>query len=97
MLWTAPEDLALWRKIKDPGVKRECRVARDNSEDALTWNVFRYLERENLLGRFLDQVSGQPIAKSPRIIYWSYCQTARRVACPFGMRYAIRRSNSPSF
>lgn len=39
LLWRDPEDLALLQGIRV--VKRESRMARDNSEDALIWNVFR--------------------------------------------------------
>jgi hypothetical protein len=35
LLWCRDEDHELLRKIKRPGIKRECRLARDNSEDAL--------------------------------------------------------------
>jgi hypothetical protein len=74
MLWAAPDDLRLWESINGPGIKRESRVARDNSEDAVTWNVFRYLERHGFLGKFVDQVTGHRLSDSPRLIYWSYCQ-----------------------
>ena len=41
--WKDENDLILFNNIKN--VKRESRVARDNSEDAVTWNVFRFLVR----------------------------------------------------
>jgi hypothetical protein len=72
MLWHDAADLALWRAIK--AVKRESRMARDNSEDAVTWNVFRYLERHGLLGRFVEAATGRPAAGSPCLVYWSWCQ-----------------------
>jgi len=37
LLWTDCEDISLLDKISK--VKRESRMARENSEDALTWNV----------------------------------------------------------
>lgn len=77
MLWTDSNDKALWAQITQPGVKRECRVARDNSEDAVTWNVFRLFERRGLLGDFLSIAHGSPIEGSPRIIYWSLCQMSK--------------------
>ena len=52
LLWKASEDRALLHRIKT--FKRESRMARDNSEDALTWNVFRYLERKKQLSDFLS-------------------------------------------
>jgi hypothetical protein len=45
LLWKDKADLDLLKRIKS--VKRECRIARDNSEDAVTWNVFRFLEKNN--------------------------------------------------
>jgi len=43
LLWKNKADLDLFKRIKK--VKRESRIARDNSEDAVTWNVFRFLEK----------------------------------------------------
>lgn len=43
LLWDEQTDRNLLNRII--GTKRENRFARDNSEDALTWNVFRFLER----------------------------------------------------
>lgn len=77
MLWTKEDDLALWKCIKTPGVKRESRIARDNSEDGVTWNVFRYLERHGLIGEFINLAAGESVAKNPRVVYWSFCQVSR--------------------
>ena len=49
LLWHDPADRELLAAFKP--FKRESRLARDNSEDALTWNVFRYLEKSGRLGR----------------------------------------------
>lgn len=76
MLWTSAADLLLWNCIKAKGVKRESRIARDNSEDALTWNVFRYLEASRLIGGFIDSLACVPISHDPRVVYWSYCQSS---------------------
>jgi hypothetical protein len=48
LLWGTPEERALLEVIK--GTKREDRMARERSEDALTWNVFRSLEAMGHLG-----------------------------------------------
>ncbi len=71
LLWKDTADLDLFKKIKT--VKRESRIARDNSEDAVTWNVFRFLERNNLVEPILFSIIGSTL-ESPEIIYWSYCQ-----------------------
>ena len=46
-------------------------MARENSEDALSWNVFRFLDRQNLLTEFLSKLSNKPI-KETELILWSY-------------------------
>ena len=71
LLWKDKDDLDLFKKIKT--VKRESRIARNNSEDAVTWNVFRFLERNNLVEPILGSIIGSTL-KSSEIIYWSYCQ-----------------------
>lgn len=75
LLWKNTADLALLEAIKT--VKRECRMVRDNSEDALTWNVFRYLETANQLDGFLSWLTGQD-QRQTELIYWSYSQTSNR-------------------
>lgn len=71
LLWQDAEDLRLFNAIKT--VKRESRIGRDNSEDALTWNVFRYLERNELLAPMLSHIT-QTEHKKVELIYWSYSQ-----------------------
>jgi hypothetical protein len=74
LLWTAPDDLALLEAIQ--GSKRENRMARDNSEDAVTWNVFRYYERTHQLSGLLAGALGCEVG-APEVIYWSYSQQER--------------------
>jgi hypothetical protein len=71
LIWIDTNDLDLLRKIMR--VKRESRIARDNSEDAVTWNVFRFLEKNNLIEMILSSFIGVTL-KSSEIMYWSYCQ-----------------------
>lgn len=47
-------------------------MARETSEDAVTWNVFRHLETSGLLGPWLASLTGSSVGKSS-LIYWSYC------------------------
>ncbi len=75
-LWQDPEDIALFREIGT--VKRESRMARDNSEDALTWNVFRYLEKTSQVDQSLSSLVDASVI-APRIVYWSYSQNAQSV------------------
>jgi hypothetical protein len=100
MLWTKTDDLALLERIKVPGVKRESRMARDNSEDSVTWNIFRYLETHNLIANFIKLTAGEHVARNPSVIYWSFCQTSKKpwqplleAATTFGER--IGRHSEP--
>jgi len=71
LLWKDKADLDLLKKIKT--VKRESRSTRDNSEDAVTWNVFRFLERNNLVEIALSSIIDVAL-KSSEVIYWAYSQ-----------------------
>ena len=59
-------------------VKRtKAQLYHDNSEDAVTWNVFRFLERNGLLCGFLSGISKTRVANS-EVIYWSYSQSQQK-------------------
>ena len=77
LLWKDENDLALLNGIMY--VKRESRMARDNSEDALTWNVFRFLEKTKLLSEFLSDRIGFP-GNIVDLVYWSYSKRASNVS-----------------
>ncbi len=72
LLWTDPSDLALLNRIFT--TKRESRMARNNSEDALSWNVFRFLEKTDLLDSYLSTITCRQVSGS-RICYWGYSQS----------------------
>ncbi len=76
LLWKDEADLVLFNRIKK--VKRENRMAHDNSEDALTWNVFRFLEKHQLLANFLEDLVKRTL-ENAEIIYWSYSQLQKDV------------------
>jgi hypothetical protein len=80
LLWKEKSDLELLKKIIKR-VKRESRMARDNSEDAVTWNVFRFLERNRLVDGFLSSRVGKDL-KSAEVIYWSYSQKEHNTWSP---------------
>jgi hypothetical protein len=72
LLWVSPGERALLAVIH--GNKRESRMSRERSEDALTWNVFRGLEHTSRLGEWLCSFVGHaPVG--PRVHYWS-CDAA---------------------
>jgi len=71
LLWNKPADMSLLAKIGK--VKHEGRFGRDNSEDALTWNLFRYMQNEPLAGKLFGSLMGS--AFSPKnYYYWTYDQ-----------------------
>jgi len=71
MIWKEKDDLDLLNQISM--VKRESRMARDNSEDAVTWNVFRFLEKDAILNDLLKNRLNI-VTEDADIIYWSYSQ-----------------------
>jgi len=75
LLWKEKADLDLFERIKR--VKRESRIARDRSEDAVTWNVFRFLEKYDLLSGYLSKLVRNKISNS-EIIYWSYSPSQKK-------------------
>lgn len=75
LLWTDSKDIELLNKID--GHKRESRMENDNSEDAVTWNVFRYLDKEQHLSDFVEIVTGKTDENVEDIIYWSYSKTQK--------------------
>ena len=76
LLWKDKADLDLLKRIKE--VKRESRIARERSEDAVTWNVFRFLEKYDLLSGYLSKLVRNKISNS-EIIYWSYSPSQKKV------------------
>jgi hypothetical protein len=77
LLWQHPENRQYLEEIKD--AKRESRMARERSEDALTWNVFRYLHKNQLLSLALERFIGE-FLEDPEIIYWSYSSVEKGVS-----------------
>ena len=82
--YDSPEANILWdyECLKEHMVsKRESRIARDNSEDAVTWNVFQYLERQKLLLPYLTDITRTPLSKF-KTIYWSHDKDAKQPWMP---------------
>jgi hypothetical protein len=76
-LWKDENEINLWREIKK--IKRECwRIPRERSEDAVTWNIFRFLEKNNMIPSFLEKFLNIIVSDS-EIIYWSYSQSQKDV------------------
>jgi hypothetical protein len=69
LLWQRQEDMEYLKTIN--GFKRESRMARERSEDALTWNVFRYLQNHRLVWQTFERFTGDRL-EDPEVIFWSY-------------------------
>lgn len=70
LLWYDEEDQSFIEEImKRKRVKAQ--LFHDNSEDAVTCAVFRYLEKERLVSGLLGKLVGA-VVKNPQLIYWSY-------------------------
>jgi hypothetical protein len=70
LLWKDEQDRALLQGITT--CKRESRMAREKSEDALSWNMFRYLEKHGFLSLILSSVVSRDLG-ALQLVYWSYC------------------------
>jgi hypothetical protein len=79
ILWKGEIDLDLLKRIRR--VRRESRIAHDNSEDAVTWNVFRFLEKEKMLSGYLSDLTRNSV-ENPEVVYWSYSQSEQGIWTP---------------
>jgi hypothetical protein len=69
LLWHHYEDLHLLNRVKRAKVGSE--MARDESEDAVVWNVFRFLGMQDLVIPVFDSLL-QIELEDPEMIYWTY-------------------------
>ena len=69
LLWQTPADRDLLSRIGQH--KRENRLARERSEDAVSWNVFRHLQASGRLDAWVASVLGRP-SMPAQIHYWSF-------------------------
>ncbi|MDY6796602.1 MAG: hypothetical protein SWK76_15185 [Actinomycetota bacterium] len=69
LLWRGREDLELLNGIK--ALKGESGMARDDSEDAVTWNVFRFLDRRGLVAEVMGSLLDTSL-EGAETMYWSY-------------------------
>lgn len=59
------------RHIRSHPFKYEChRFGQERSEDAVTWNVFRSLQREGQLHKVVSLITSEQIAEEPRLLLW---------------------------
>lgn len=79
LLWTGEDDLALLNGGRPRG--RDLGLTHDNSERALTWNVFRWLEVSGALPAFLEHALGRTVA-TVDLVYWGYSPEREGVWMP---------------
>lgn len=68
-------DLVAGRIVGHPFKFESDRLGLENSEDALTWNVFRSLQKAGLLHEVACMITGQEIAEEPVLYLWGLCLT----------------------
>jgi hypothetical protein len=68
LLWTDAEDQKRLTAILHG--KRESRMGYEHSEDAVTWNVFRFFERQGCLSAAMKKICVCP-GEEPQTIFWA--------------------------
>lgn len=68
LLWDDDEDIAIFNNLRM--IKRFDEFRSPNCEDAVCWNVFRFLQKSNTLDDFLTETTGLPVSNA-KVIYWS--------------------------
>jgi Holliday junction resolvase-like predicted endonuclease len=81
ILWKTEDDLELYVDIAYVKRDKFRKIGHNNSEDAVSWNVFRCLERNGWTASLITQVLGKPV-ENPHIIYWTYDQKSKTVWKP---------------
>jgi len=78
ILWRAPDDKAALDVINNTsgGKRTWSRMGRENDEDSLTWNFFYYLQKNKLLGKFIEAHVKTPIIAASgnveKAVFWSF-------------------------
>lgn len=75
IIWKDDENKAFFNSINQPGVKRvQDKWGHNKSEDAVSFNVFRFLDKHGKTGGCLSAITGLPIGRGD-LIYWSYSKS----------------------
>lgn len=84
LLWKSHDDSVTLQKLRSvkSGKRTWSRMGRENDEDSLTWNVFRFLQRNRLIPNLIaDLTSSECIEKLERVLYWSVDTDECEVPC----------------
>ncbi len=68
-------DLVANRLVGHPFKYETVWLPYENSEDALTWNVFRSLQKAGCLNMLAERITGRPIREEPRLYLWGLSLT----------------------
>jgi len=71
----ASPELFRTRLVGHPFKFETDRFGLENSEDALTWNVFRSLQEAGCLHQVAHRITGQDIQAEPYLFLWGICLT----------------------
>src|SRR4051794_33963516 len=63
------------RVIGPPFKYESSRFGQENSEDAITWNVFRTLQKTGCLHRVANQITGVALSDEPQLFLWGLALT----------------------
>ncbi|TKJ29648.1 MAG: hypothetical protein CEE40_07875 [Chloroflexi bacterium B3_Chlor] len=77
LLWHEDVDRDLLDRIL-AAKRSSAQLHHENSEDAVTWNVFRFMDSQKLLSGFLAGLCSSPVT-NPEMVYWSYSDSQRDV------------------
>ena len=73
LLWTVKDDIELLNDIKRYKAEKH-RLGHDNSEDAVSWNVFHHFDRSGQLSSLVAHLTERDDSQKCEVIYWSYRQ-----------------------
>ncbi|WP_291174431.1 hypothetical protein [Gimesia sp.] len=76
MLWNDAEDTALLTALKASKAEIN-RLSRERSEDAVSWNVFRYFQRMGKVCEMLSHLDPKNEANNAETIYWSFSSNTK--------------------
>jgi len=93
LLWMTQSGIEKLNQINE--FKTESRMSNDNSEDALTWNVFRYLEEATFVNDLFTTLDAGNQCRNGHVIYWSYCSRANSAWEPL-LNARVRFENAPA-
>ncbi len=68
-------DLVAERLVGHPFKYETDRLVGENSEDTLTWNVFRSLQKAGCLNVLAEQITGRAIRAEPKLYLWGLSLT----------------------